>query len=90
MQGCGFGCSLHQLAYCLMMAYAVERTLVIEPKDWRYQWDIKYKENTGWESVFLPLSKTCTHPNGQISNIQLWHNDGGTKIYFRITDLLLI
>lgn len=52
-KGCGFGCQLHHIAYCLIAGYAMERTLILESKGWRYS-------PKGWESVFLPLSKTCT------------------------------
>ncbi|KAK6998879.1 alpha-(1 6)-fucosyltransferase-like isoform X2 [Biomphalaria glabrata] len=52
-KGCGFGCQLHHIAYCLIAAYAMERTLILESKGWRYS-------PKGWETVFEPLSKTCT------------------------------
>lgn len=57
-KGCGYGCQLHHVAYCLITAYALERTLVLESKGWRYASD-------GWESVFLPLSDTCIDKQGQ-------------------------
>lgn len=28
-KGCGYGCQLHHVVYCLIMAYATERTMVI-------------------------------------------------------------
>uniref|UniRef100_H2ZNX0 Alpha-(1,6)-fucosyltransferase n=1 Tax=Ciona savignyi TaxID=51511 RepID=H2ZNX0_CIOSA len=52
-KGCGFGCQIHHLAYCFMVAYGTQRTLIIESKSWRYNPE-------GWESVFLPASETCT------------------------------
>ncbi|XP_031786080.1 alpha-(1,6)-fucosyltransferase isoform X2 [Nasonia vitripennis] len=57
-KGCGFGCQIHHLVYCFLVAYGTERTLILKSKGWRYQ-----KE--GWESVFLPLSDTCLSPNGK-------------------------
>lgn len=56
-KGCGFGCQIHHITYCFLVAYGTERTLVIKSKGWRYR-----KE--GWESVFKPLSDTCLSVNG--------------------------
>ncbi|XP_046828927.1 alpha-(1,6)-fucosyltransferase [Vespa crabro] len=56
-KGCGFGCQIHHITYCFLVAYGTERTLVIKSKGWRYR-----KE--GWESVFKPLSDTCLSTNG--------------------------
>ncbi|GFR88564.1 alpha-(1,6)-fucosyltransferase [Elysia marginata] len=52
-KGCGFGCQLHHVTYCLITAYALKRTLILESKGWRYA-------PKGWETVFEPLSRTCT------------------------------
>ncbi|XP_045177027.2 alpha-(1,6)-fucosyltransferase-like isoform X2 [Mercenaria mercenaria] len=49
----GFGSNLHQLTFCLIVAYATQRTLILESKGWKYA-----KE--GWETMFLPLSGNCT------------------------------
>ncbi|XP_032682705.1 alpha-(1,6)-fucosyltransferase isoform X2 [Odontomachus brunneus] len=56
-KGCGFGCQLHHITYCFMVAYGTERTLIIKSKGWRYHKD-------GWESVFKPLSDTCVSTSG--------------------------
>lgn len=52
-KGCGFGCQLHHLVYCLIFAYATERTLIVNSKGWRYN-------PKGWDYVFYPLSDSCT------------------------------
>ncbi|XP_050677683.1 alpha-(1,6)-fucosyltransferase [Leptidea sinapis] len=52
-KGCGFGCQLHHIVYCLIFAYASERTLILNSKGWRYN-------TKGWEYVFHPISDTCT------------------------------
>ncbi|XP_052272764.1 alpha-(1,6)-fucosyltransferase-like isoform X3 [Dreissena polymorpha] len=49
---CGYGCQLHHVTFCLIMAYATQRTLILKSEGWRYA-------PKGWESVFLPISKTC-------------------------------
>ena len=49
---CGFGCLMHQVAFCFVLAYATERTLVIDSGGWRYS-------SEGWEGAFLPVSN-CT------------------------------
>lgn len=56
-KGCGFGCQIHHAAYCLIVAYASERTLIMASKGWRYH-------KNGWEDIFLPLSDTCRSPVG--------------------------
>lgn len=58
-KGCGFGCQVHHAAYCLLVAYATERTLVLDSEGWRYA------GGGGWESMFQPLSDTCTDASGQ-------------------------
>ena len=52
---CGFGCEIHHVAYCFIMAYATKRVLVLDSKHWQYT-------NEGWSAVFQTVSSTCT-PN---------------------------
>lgn len=56
-KGCGFGCQIHHLVYCMVVAYATSRTLILESKGWRYN-------RQGWEKVFLPVSETCSTATG--------------------------
>lgn len=56
-KGCGFGCQLHHVVYCFMIAYGTQRTLILESHNWRYA-------PGGWETVFLPVSNTCTDRSG--------------------------
>ena len=49
---CGFACLIHQVVFCFIMAYATERTVVIDAAGWIYT-------SEGWETAFLPVSK-CT------------------------------
>lgn len=58
VQGCGYGCQLHHVVYCLILAYATERTLILQSTGWKYK-------RSGWEQVFLPISETCTSPDGE-------------------------
>ncbi|KAI5696585.1 hypothetical protein M8J75_015200 [Diaphorina citri] len=59
-KGCGYGCQLHHVVYCFIVAYATRRTLILDSKEWSYS-------RGGWEEVFQPVSKTCTSPEG-VSN----------------------
>lgn len=52
-KGCGYGCQVHHATYCLIVAYATRRTLVLNSKGWRYA-------AGGWETVFRPVSNSCT------------------------------
>ncbi|XP_022177853.1 alpha-(1,6)-fucosyltransferase-like [Myzus persicae] len=50
---CGYGCRLHHLVNCLVVAYATKRTLVLDnPQNWEFT-------SGGLPSLFFPLS-TCT------------------------------
>ncbi|KAF5294269.1 hypothetical protein FQR65_LT10855 [Abscondita terminalis] len=50
---CGFGCQIHHLVSCMIVAYGTQRTLILKSNNWRYH-------NAGWEEIFLPLSHSCT------------------------------
>lgn len=52
LQGCGYGCQLHHVVYCFIVAYATERTLILKSRGWRYH-------KGGWEEVFRPVSDSC-------------------------------
>ncbi|XP_006632780.1 alpha-(1,6)-fucosyltransferase isoform X1 [Lepisosteus oculatus] len=56
-KGCGYGCQLHHVVYCFMIAYGTQRTLILESQNWRYA-------TSGWETVFKPVSDTCTDRTG--------------------------
>ncbi|ROL43023.1 Alpha-(1,6)-fucosyltransferase [Anabarilius grahami] len=56
-KGCGYGCQLHHVVYCFMIAYGTQRVLILESHNWRYA-------PKGWESVFRPVSDTCTDRSG--------------------------
>ncbi|XP_023662503.1 alpha-(1,6)-fucosyltransferase isoform X1 [Paramormyrops kingsleyae] len=56
-KGCGYGCQLHHVVYCFMIAYGTRRTLILESHNWRYA-------TGGWETVFRPVSDTCTDRTG--------------------------
>uniref|UniRef100_A0A914XAV5 GT23 domain-containing protein n=1 Tax=Plectus sambesii TaxID=2011161 RepID=A0A914XAV5_9BILA len=53
-KGCGFGCQLHHVAYCFVIAYGTERTLILQNdgREWRYS-------SQGWTAAFLPVSDSC-------------------------------
>lgn len=53
---CGFGCQMHHVAYCFILAYASQRTLVLDSTGWSYNFK-------GWESVFQPVTP-CSTPKG--------------------------
>ncbi|GAB0096894.1 Alpha-(1,6)-fucosyltransferase [Sergentomyia squamirostris] len=57
-KGCGYGCQLHHVVYCFIMAYATERTLILKSKGWRYH-------KAGWEDIFQPVSETCVDADGK-------------------------
>ncbi|KHN87329.1 Alpha-(1,6)-fucosyltransferase [Toxocara canis] len=46
-KGCGFGCQLHHVAYCFIVAYGTNRTLIMlrDGRDWNYS-------KKGWTAAF--------------------------------------
>ncbi|XP_052816761.1 alpha-(1,6)-fucosyltransferase-like isoform X1 [Mya arenaria] len=86
---CGFGCQMHHVTYCLMVAYATNRTMVLVSKGWRYS-------KTGWDTVFRPLSKTCheNHPDvikrmGHLTRLQIVDLNTGNDLPLAVPDILL-
>ena len=53
MTKCGFGCLVHHLVDCLIVAYATKRAIVLDS-------DAFLNADDGWETIFLPLSETCS------------------------------
>ncbi|CAJ0577233.1 unnamed protein product, partial [Mesorhabditis spiculigera] len=49
---CGFGCQLHHVGYCFVVAFGESRTLILTQngRTWRYS-------RQGWSGAFLPVSK---------------------------------
>lgn len=59
-KGCGYGCQVHHLMYCFIVAYGLQRTLIIDSSGWRYS-------PKGWNGIFKPVSETCTNHQGNIA-----------------------
>jgi len=59
-KACGFGCQIHHVSYCFILAYAAQRTLILDSSNWKYS-------PQGWNVVFKPISSTCTEiPSGTV------------------------
>jgi len=68
-KGCGFGCQLHHVVYCLNAALATNRTMILETKMWRYAPKVQLAKlnlgiKSGWNLVFEPLSESCLSSEG--------------------------
>ncbi|KAH8287618.1 hypothetical protein KR054_010905 [Drosophila jambulina] len=70
-KGCGYGCQLHHVVYCFIVAYATERTLILKSRGWRYH-------KGGWEEVFQPVSNSC-HDAGT-ANTYNWPGKPNTQV----------
>lgn len=70
-KGCGYGCQLHHLVYCMIMAYSTERTLVLKSKGWRYH-------RGGWEEIFQSVSDTCTDVDSV--HAKMWPSSPATLV----------
>lgn len=60
-KGCGYGCQVHHLMYCFIVAYGLQRTLIIDSNGWRYS-------AKGWNGIFKPVSETCTTYKGRVAS----------------------
>lgn len=61
-KACGFGCQIHHVSYCFILAYATQRTLILDSSSWKYS-------PNGWNVVFKPISSTCVEiPKGIVSD----------------------
>ncbi|XP_068688113.1 alpha-(1,6)-fucosyltransferase-like [Montipora foliosa] len=58
-KGCGYGCQVHHLMYCFIIAYGLQRTLILDSNGWRYS-------PNGWNGIFKPVSETCTSYRGSL------------------------
>ncbi|XP_027198736.2 alpha-(1,6)-fucosyltransferase 8 isoform X1 [Dermatophagoides pteronyssinus] len=76
-KGCGFGCQIHHLSYCMIIALATKRTLILNSKNWRYVNKIQRSPiidklsssqssttTSMWELAFKPLSQNCLDDSG--------------------------
>ncbi|XP_017061602.1 alpha-(1,6)-fucosyltransferase [Drosophila ficusphila] len=70
-KGCGYGCQLHHVVYCFIVAYATERTLILKSRGWRYH-------KGGWEEVFQSVSNSC-HDAGT-ANTYNWPGKPNTQV----------
>lgn len=63
---CGFGCQLHHVTYCFIVAYGLNRTLVLtdDGRTWNYAKD-------GWTAAFLPITKCSFSEIFQVTAIFL-------------------
>ena len=55
-KGCGYGCQMHHVLYCFIVAYSTGRTLILDSSGWRYS-------SRGWNAYFESVSSSCTHYN---------------------------
>ena len=51
-KSCGYGCQMHHILYCFIVAYYTRRTMILDSTEWDYSLE-------GWDQYFLPLSSTC-------------------------------
>ncbi|XP_016084563.1 alpha-(1,6)-fucosyltransferase-like [Sinocyclocheilus grahami] len=80
-KGCGYGCQLHHVVYCFMIAYGTQRVLILESHNWRYA-------PKGWETVFRPVSDTCTDRSGTTTGH--WSAEDLLRVFvkgLRVSDL---
>ncbi len=70
---------MHHVMYCFTEAYFQDRTFILQSGGWQY-------DSTGYESVFMPLSNTCSKHDEQA---RAWNGDlfvyfSGQHLYFAL------
>ncbi|EDO43595.1 predicted protein [Nematostella vectensis] len=78
-KGCGYGCQVHHVLYCFIVAFGSQRTMIIDSTGWRYS-------SSGWSGIFLQPSETCTSYTGGFSNWQ--RNNDAQNVILPIVDSL--
>ncbi len=53
---CGFGCQFHDFNWCFILAFALNRTMVLDDSRWNYN-------RRGWTDLFLPTSTCAMQPS---------------------------
>uniref|UniRef100_A0A914WG70 GT23 domain-containing protein n=1 Tax=Plectus sambesii TaxID=2011161 RepID=A0A914WG70_9BILA len=83
-KSCGFACQIHHVIYCLIVAYATNRTMLLDDKTWRYSDD-------GWTSVFQPVS-SCKISAHEARSAKRWTGKAdvtsASVIHIPIVDVL--
>lgn len=89
-KSCGFGCQIHHLTYCMIVAIANNRTLVLNSKDWRYVGKSQGTKSL-WKLAFKPLSETCLEESGssRVSWLHGWNHEN-IQVYLLINVFLII
>ncbi|XP_053212595.1 alpha-(1,6)-fucosyltransferase-like [Panonychus citri] len=66
-KGCGFGCQMHHVSYCMVVALATQRTMIIDSNNWRYvsNQNAHGTREPSWNLIFQPISRTCLTAEGK-------------------------
>jgi len=64
--GCGFGCVISHTTYCLLVALATGRVLVLSDHPW---YGMGPTEEIALKTILAPLSTTCTNYTGDVKDV---------------------
>eukprot|EP00102_Acyrthosiphon_pisum_P025648 XP_016662858.1 PREDICTED: alpha-(1,6)-fucosyltransferase-like [Acyrthosiphon pisum] len=73
-RSCGYGCRLHHIVNCLVVAYATNRTLFL---DNLHNWGFT---SGGFSSLFFPLSNTCTSSLDKNETVLPWPGNESVQV----------
>ncbi|CAG2101298.1 unnamed protein product [Medioppia subpectinata] len=91
---CGFGCQMHHMVYCMIVAMATNRTLIMNAEYWSYAQTAGGNASDAsqgsrvWASVFRPLSDTCLDESG--ASRGAWSSTPGAVDFYQVVDLPII
>ncbi|KAL5243983.1 hypothetical protein ACI65C_011393 [Semiaphis heraclei] len=73
-RSCGYGCRLHHLVNCLIVAYSTKRTLILDnPHNWEFI-------SSGFSSLFFPLSSACTSSLDNDETVLPWPGNESVQV----------
>lgn len=82
-KGCGFGCQIHHVTYCMIVALALNRTFILNTSEWRYLAS-ETNSKINWNHIFKPLSSTCVHSTQKAVSFSKENMNNKVCYYFKI------
>lgn len=85
-KGCGFGCQIHHVAYCMVVAIATNRTLILNSQNWRYVNKVTSLPSL-WNLAFKSISETCVDDSG---SPRIRWSSAINRLEYQVSSYLLI
>lgn len=80
-KACGFGCQMHHVMYCFITSFFMQRTMILESQQWRYNPE-------GYEAYFRPVSDNCSTSDEKSVNWNDHNSQSANAIRMPIIDIM--